>query len=253
MQGSIAPASLDEAAAWAGANGRDLPEAERRFYLITIVRAIATDPELSQRLVLRGSGAIWLRFLPDRLPNDLDYIDLARPSGGAPPEPVEQFEARVRQRLGRYFRETLPANHVARAIRGAQSTVGLELSPTYMPVPIEFHAIGSDVPPVRTCELAYKFAEKVCALADQRRRDRERFKDIVDCFEIGRHHPASLDGRRVMELVVARQRVQPGQRVDADFFDGPLRRWVMKRLPEPSRRGAQVAWSWLVEFLRTHA
>ncbi len=102
------------------------------------VRAVAAAEDLRERLVLRGSAALWLRYLPGRTAADLDYVDMEwlRPGGR---RDMPGLEADVRRVRDAHFRSVLGEDRAR--LSAAQRLVRFDIGPAYLPFSPVRHAL----------------------------------------------------------------------------------------------------------------
>lgn len=195
----------------------------RRRYQLMALRAIGAVPELRERLVLRGSGAMWAKYLPARSAADLDFVDLARPLSDAA-RGIEAAEARVRQALSSHFLQALAGDAVA--LREAQQVVSFDICPLYMPLSPVDHTFPGGGSSIRVCDLEYLIAEKTTAIAEQMQRDRFRPNDPFDVIDLLAAHGSTIDLHLLRSYLDRTFAVLGGTPVTLDLFCGPLRQWV---------------------------
>ena len=190
-------------------------EAWGRLAHAAAIDAVAADPELSRRIVLRGSTSLWLRYDLPRTPGDVDLLTLAFP-GGADAEAVaterEVVQRAVARGLARRFRPWHKwRDPLVKAVK-------IEVSPVYMRVPCS--PVRLPLPPWRqlpAAHLDYLVAEKVFAALRAVRLDESpdqrylarRAKDLWDLHWITTNRGDLLDLRRIGELCAGGDAFQP--------------------------------------------
>jgi len=152
---------------WSRARGCTIEEAERRFFLYAAICSIALDELLSDDLILRGSGAMWLTYGLVRAPAaDLDFISRSIVADRSTDVQRDELAKRIHAALSRGLRRVVKDfdDRKDRLLK----TVRVEVSPFYMPVGIKRQRLEarSDLA-VQVAELEYLLAEKLIALIRQ--------------------------------------------------------------------------------------
>ena len=220
---------------------------ELRQYQLMAVRAVAAAEGLRERLVLRGSAALWLRYLPSRTAVDLDFVDLEwlRPGGC---RDMSRLEADVRRVLDTHFRSVLGEDRAR--LSAAQRLVRFDISPAYMPLSPVRHTLPGGRTEVLVCDLDYMIAEKLAAAANQMSRRHFRPAQALDLHGLLARHAGGVDPAKVRLYLNLVRESEGGCAVTHDFFSGPLRAWSDREAVRGSAPAEwQAAWRAVEEFV----
>lgn len=219
----------------------------RRRHQLTALRAVAGTPDLRERLVSRGSAAIWLRYLPQRTAVNLDFVDAERVVPGGRSD-TNELEARVRGVLDGHFRAVLGGDPAQLA--EAQRAVRFDISPPYMPLSPIRHTLPGGGATLLLCDVNYLIAEKLAAMANQMARRRFRPHDAADIAALLEKHGSEVDPTRVRAHLNLIVNAEGGEAVTAGLFRGPLREWMARRSAKAAASGEwQAAWGAVEEFV----
>jgi hypothetical protein len=227
------PTHYGELEAWSRDHGTTPAAARLRFIKFCALDAVASDPWLSQILVLRGSGALQLFYGGHRECADLDLVILQIGDGAIDGDGPDSPKGR----LGRMLGERFPVHFGAEeAWEEWMRVIKIQLSnPTYMYDFRRFPLTDSATSPaagksifVATPEVLV--AEKLVALARhiREKREKRREHDVYDIADLLRpDNGIRLVLPRVKELV-DRRATQHNFEFHPSVFDDAGKQYVRR-------------------------